>query len=159
MKDCMHDPSRISQTRSPTSFLAKNSNNPLRQVRGGSRHVGDRFGNVSGKHGLWSCHPDGTQGTKTPNLVTVKRCAPSFVLQPWSGTELPGWDNFVAPDVCVCVCVFVDYNTIKLFSNTICDAVHVMILSVCLKRVCVSVDVYRSSGHLFKFTLSLKLCT
>lgn len=59
----------------------------------------------------------------------------------------------------VCVCVFVDYNTIKLFSNTICDAVHVMILSVCLKRVCVSVDVYRSSGHLFKFTLSLKLCT
>lgn len=139
MKDCMHDPSRISQTRSPTSFLAKNSNNPLRQLRGGSRHVGDRFGNVSGKHGLWSCHPDGTQGTKTPNLVTVKRCAPSFVLQPWSGTELPGWDNFVAPDVCVCVCVcWLQYNKAVQQHDLWCcsrhDFVCVSQASMCLCR-------------------------
>lgn len=137
MKDCMYDPSRISQTHSPASFLAKNQQCPLRQVRGGSRHVGDRFGNVSGKHGLWSCHPTGPLGWKNTKFGHSKKirtffCSAALI---WNWVAWLGW--FCGT---WCLCVFVDLQYSKavqqhdLWCCSRHDFVCVSQASMCLCR-------------------------
>ena len=135
MKDIMYDPSRISQTRSPASFIAKNSSARSAKCVEAAAMSAIAL-EMSAANMACEVATRWEPRNKNTELVTAKRFAPFFVLQPWSGTELPGRDNF-AHLMFVCAC-WLQYNKAVQQHDLWCcsrhDFVCVSQASMCLCR-------------------------